>query len=250
LSAPRSSSDEAAVPVAYSEPSLLRTAAAWGVHAYTASGAVIAFVAFMAVGDERFADAFRWLTVAFAIDCTDGALARAVAVKRVLPYYDGSRLDDIVDYLTYVMVPVVLMYEAACFPAAYAEAIAAAPLLASAYGFCRTDAKTEDHYFRGFPSYWNVVSFYLLALRVPPAAAAVVVVVLALLVFAPLKFLYPSRAPRFRALSLALGGVWAAVMLYVVWTFPATPQLLVWLSLGYPAYYCLMSFWLQATERA
>jgi phosphatidylcholine synthase len=230
-------------------PGLLRTAAAWGVHAYTATGAVIAFVAFVAIGQQRFGDAFRWLTLAFAIDCTDGALARAVAVKRVLPYYDGSRLDDIVDYLTYVMVPVVLMYEAGCFPADYASLIAAAPLLASAYGFCRSDAKTEDHYFRGFPSYWNVVAFYALALGLRPATTAVWVVVLSVLVFAPLKFLYPSRAPRFRALSLGLGGVWAAFMLYVVWTFPATPTIVVWLSLAYPAYYCLMSFWLQASGR-
>ncbi len=229
---------------------LLRIAAAWAVHAYTASGAVIAFVAFTAIGEQRFGDVFRWLTLAFAIDCTDGALARAVGVKRVIPYYDGAHLDDIIDYLTYVMVPVVLMYEAGCFPAGYAKAIAAAPLLASAYGFCRTDAKTEDHYFRGFPSYWNILAFYILALRISPAAAAVWVVGLSVLVFAPLKFLYPSRGPSFRALSLGLGGVWAALMLYVVWSFPATPPLLVWLSLAYPAYYCLMSFWLQATGRA
>ena len=231
-------------------PSALRTAAAWAVHAYTASGAVIAFVALAAVAEQRFADAFRWLTLAFAIDCTDGAMARAVGVKRVLPYYDGSRLDDIVDYLTYVMVPVVIMYQAGCFPTAHAGAIAAAPLLASAYGFCRSDAKTEDHYFRGFPSYWNVVAFYALALRLAPATIATAVIVLSVLVFAPLKFLYPSRAPRFRALSLALGAVWAVAMLYVVWVFPAAPATLVWLSLAYPAYYCLMSFWLQATGRA
>jgi phosphatidylcholine synthase len=248
LSAPLPSRAEAAAPLA--EPSALRQAAAWAVHAYTASGAVIAFVALAAVVEQRFGDAFRWLTLAFAIDCTDGALARAVAVKRVLPYYDGSRLDDIVDYLTYVMVPVVLMYQAGCFPASHAHAIAAAPLLASAYGFCRSDAKTEDHYFRGFPSYWNVVAFYALALRLMPVTIATAVVVLAVLVFAPLKFLYPSRAPRFRALSLALGGVWALVMVYLVWAFPAVPVTLVWLSLAYPAYYCLMSFWLQATGRA
>jgi phosphatidylcholine synthase len=252
LSAPRSSSAVAATAGAPPDvpPSALRKAAAWGVHAYTASGALIAFVALAAIGEQRYAAAFRWLMVAMAIDCTDGALARAVAVKRVLPYYDGSRLDDIVDYLTYVMVPVVLMYQAGCFPPRFAGAIAAAPLLASAYGFCRSDAKTEDHYFRGFPSYWNVVAFYVLALRLSPAVASTWVLALSVLVFAPLKFLYPSRAPRFRALSLALGAVWAVQMPYVVWTFPTTPTILVWLSLAYPAYYCLMSFWLQATGRA
>jgi len=231
-------------------PSTLRWLAAWGVHAYTASGAVVAFLALAAIGDQRFADVFRWLSVAFAIDCTDGALARAVGVKRVLPYYDGSRLDDIVDYLTYVVVPVVMLYEAGFFPAGRAECVAAAPLMASAYGFCRSDAKTEDHYFRGFPSYWNVVALYAYALRISPEVTAAWIVALSILVFAPLKFLYPSRAPRFRRSSIALGAMWGAVMTYAVWTLPATPALLLWASLAYPAYYCGMSFWLQATGRA
>jgi phosphatidylcholine synthase len=227
-----------------------RKAAAWGVHAYTGSGAVIAFLALVAVFEHRFADVFRWLALAFLIDCTDGALARAVEVKRVLPYYDGARLDDIVDYLTYVVVPVMLLYVAGLFPPGYAEAIAAAPLMASAYGFCRSDAKTEDHYFRGFPSYWNVVALYAYALPASPAVTAAVVLLLSALVFAPLKFLYPSRAPYFRRSSIALGAVWGAIMAYAIWILPVTYPLLIWASLAYPAYYCAMSFWLQATGRA
>lgn len=230
--------------------SRLRWAAAWGVHAYTASGAVIAFLALVAIGEQRYADVFRWLALAFFVDCTDGALARAVAVKRVLPYYDGARLDDIVDYLTYVIVPIMTLHAAGFFPSAWANWIAAAPLFASAYGFCRSDAKTDDHYFRGFPSYWNVVALYAYALHTSPQATAAWVVVLSILVFAPLKFLYPSRAPRFRALSIGLGAAWGTVMSYAIWVLPDAPSLLLWASLAYPAYYCGMSFWLQATGRA
>jgi phosphatidylcholine synthase len=241
---------ESVTPIDAEPASALRRAAAWGVHAYTASGAVIAFLAFAAIGEQQFGDVFRWLSLAFFIDCTDGALARAVGVKRVLPYYDGARLDDIVDYLTYVVVPILMLYEAGLFPPSYAKCVAAAPLMASAYGFCRSDAKTEDHYFRGFPSYWNVVALYAYALRVSPQATAVWVLVLSALVFVPLKFLYPSRAPRFRTSSLGLGALWGVFMIYVVWTVPETPPLLVWASLAYPAYYCGVSFWLQATRRA
>jgi phosphatidylcholine synthase len=237
--------DEVAAP-----PSLFRRAAAWGVHAYTASGAVLAMLALTAAADHRFADVFRWLAVALAVDCTDGALARAVGVKRVLPYYDGARLDDIVDYLTYVVVPIAMLRQAGLFPAPYAEWVAAAPLLASAYGFCRSDAKTEDHYFRGFPSYWNVVALYAYGLRISPEVTAAWVVALSVLVFAPLKFLYPSRAPRFRKSSIGLGALWGLVMLYVIWMLPDAPALLLWASLAYPAYYCGVSFWVQATGRA
>ncbi|MEB2283170.1 MAG: hypothetical protein B6D46_05370 [Polyangiaceae bacterium UTPRO1] len=240
----------AAVHPGSAPPSALRHAAAWSVHAYTASGAVIAFLALLAAVEQRFPDVFRWLAVAFAIDCTDGALARAVGVKRVLPYYDGSRLDDIVDYLTYVMVPIVALRLGGFFPAPWTNWIAAAPLLASAYGFCRSDAKTEDHYFRGFPSYWNVVAFYAYALRIPPEVTALWIVALSALVFAPLKFLYPSRAPRFRRSSIGLGAIWGLVVLYAIWTLPEAPVLLLWASLAYPAYYCGVSLWLQATSRS
>jgi phosphatidylcholine synthase len=231
-------------------PSALRRATAWGVHAYTASGAVWAFLALVASGEGRFPEVFWWLALAFAVDCTDGALARTVGVKKVLPYYDGARLDDIVDYLTYVVVPVIMLHQAGFFPPAHAHWVAAAPLFASAYGFCRSDAKTEDHYFRGFPSYWNIVALYAYGLRVSPEVTAAWVVMLSLLVFAPLKFLYPSRASYFRRSSIGFGGVWGLIMLYAIWTLPDTPALLLWASLAYPAYYFGVSFWLQATGRA
>jgi phosphatidylcholine synthase len=230
--------------------STLRVAAAWAVHAYTASGAVLAFLALRAISEGRFADAFRWLLVAMAIDCTDGTLARAVAVKRVLPEFDGTKLDDIVDYVTYVLVPVVLIFEAGLLPRPIAPFCAAVPLLASAYGFCRTDAKTDDHYFRGFPSYWNVVAFYGYALALSPAAMATWVLALSLLVFAPLKFIYPSRAPRYRTLTVLLGVIWAVLMIVAVWTTPATPRPLLWTTLLYPIYYCALSLWTQLTDAA
>ncbi len=187
--------------------------------------------------------------IALLIDCSDGALARAVGVKRVLPWFDGTRLDDIIDYLTYVLVPVVLLHEAALFPQGMATACAAAPLLASAYGFCRTDAKTADHYFRGFPSYWNVVAFYAFFLPLSPQATAAWVLGLSLLVFAPLRFLYPSRAPRLRGLTITLGVAWALVLAVPVFVMPAASRALVWASLAYPAYYLGTSLWLQFVGR-
>ena len=238
-------------PAPAHEYGALRKAAAWAVHAYTGFGAVLAFLAVRAGIEGDIGTACRWLLIAMVIDCSDGTLARAVEVKRVLPWFDGTKLDDVVDYLTYVFVPVVLLYQAALLPAGpFGFVVAAAPLLASAYGFCRTDAKTADHYFRGFPSYWNVVAFYAWALHLAPAATAVLVLGLSALVFAPLKFLYPSRAPHFRAATIWLGVVWAIGMVIAVWTAPATPPALLSATLLYPAYYFGLSFWLQATGRA
>ena len=228
--------------------SVARIVAAWAVHAYTACGIVIACVALEAIAAHRFADAFLWLALALAIDASDGTLARAVEVKRVVPWFDGTLLDNIVDYLTYVVVPVALLYEADLF-AGNPLIVTAAPLLASAYGFCRTDAKTTDHYFRGFPSYWNVVALYAWLLPVSPLATTIWVLVLSLLVFAPLKFVYPSRTPHLRGLTIGLGAVWATVLLVVLVLEPASAPTLAWASLAYPAYYLALSLWLQARDR-
>ncbi len=228
--------------------STARQVAAWAVHAYTASGAVIAFVALQAVDAHRFAEAFLWLSLAFAIDCSDGTLARAVDVKRVVPWFDGTLLDNIIDYLTYVVVPIALLYEADLL-AWHPLLIASVPLLASTYGFCRTDAKTTDHYFRGFPSYWNVVAFYAWLLPTSAEATTIWVLSLSLLVFAPVKFVYPSRTPQLRTLTIGLGVAWAAVLLLVLVTRPAYTSAIAWVSLAYPLYYLALSLWLQMRDR-
>jgi phosphatidylcholine synthase len=218
-----------------------RRAAASGVHLLTASGAVVALLALAAIHDARYTAAFAWMAVALAIDCVDGTLARAVQVKVVLPRFDGTRLDDVVDYLNYVVVPIALLYFADRLPAAGGAAVAACPLLASAYGFCQTDAKTSDGYFKGFPSYWNVVAFYLFALGWPPWLNAAVLVAFAVLVFVPIYYLYPSRAPVLRTATIALGIVWAAAMLIALARLPDVPRPLLWGSLAFPAYYLGLS---------
>ncbi len=92
-------------------------------------------------------------------------LARRFRVKETIPWFDGALLDNIVDYLTYVFAPVVLLWTTDYLPdGALGWVVAALPLLASSYQFCRVDAKTDDHFFLGFPSYWNVVAFYAIVL--------------------------------------------------------------------------------------
>jgi len=219
--------------------------AAWAVHLYTASGAVLAFLALEAIGRDAYAAAFGWMALAMAIDCTDGTLARRARVKQVLPQFDGSKLDDIVDYLNYVLVPIVLLYRAALLPAgAVGAAVAALPLLASAYGFCESEAKTVDHFFTGFPSYWNVVVLYLYVLGWPLWANAAVLVVLSVMVFVPIRYLYPSRTATARTVTYVGGVLWALSVFYLLAQFPTPSRTVATLSLLYPAYYVGLSFWL------
>jgi phosphatidylcholine synthase len=212
--------------------------AAWAVHAYTASGAVVGLLALEAVARGAYGVAFAWMALATFIDSTDGTLARRARVKEVLARFDGARLDDIVDYLNYVFVPVVLAWQAALLPPGpLGFAAAALPLLASGYGFCQLDAKTPDHFFTGFPSYWNVVVFYLYVLRWPAALNAGLLVAFSLLVFVPIRYLYPSRSTVARTLTYVLGIVWAVLVIVLIAQFPAPSEALALASLFFPAYY-------------
>jgi len=146
---------------------------AWAVHLYTAGGAVTGILALDCIARGDLRGALFVMAIALFIDSTDGPLARVLKVGARLPFFDGSLLDNIVDYLTYVAVPVFFMLRAGILADDIAGlSVGSFILVASAYAFCRTDAKTSDHYFRGFPSYWNVAAFYLFCLRLPVAAAS------------------------------------------------------------------------------
>lgn len=223
--------------------------AAWAVHAYTASGAVLALLALLAVFDGDYRLAFAWLALQVFVDATDGWLARAVGVHARLPQFSGAHLDDIVDYLTYVFVPAVMVWHAPLVPEAWRLAVPAAMLLSSAYGFSRLDAKTSDHYFTGWPSYWNVLVFYLCLWQVSPAVGAAWLIACAALVFVPIRYVYPSRTPVLMPLTVALGATWGAAMLVALWRWDAVPAWARWYSLVFPTYYFGLSAWLERRRR-
>src|SRR5262249_40191358 len=154
----------------------------------------------------------------------DGTLARAVRVKEVLPRVDGTRLDDVVDYSTYVIVPAFFLLQMRLLPPGWDVAIVALIAIASGYGFSQTAAKTAHHFFTAFPSYWNIAAFYLYALRWSPAVNAAWLVALAIGVFVPIRYVYPSRTPTLRALTVTLGTAWGAFMIYALFHLESVPR--------------------------
>lgn len=196
---------------------------AWGVHLYTAMGLVLA-AAIAALLVNGGPEAFRWsfvlMAVATFVDATDGTLARKIRIKEVIPDFDGRKLDDITDFLTYTSLPLLLIWRAQLLPAG-TEWCLVAPLLASAYGFCQCAAKTDDGYFLGFPSLWNVVAFYLYVLEVPPWTALGIVVVLALLTFVPSRYLYPSQPGRLNRVHNVLAVGWTLMLAWILWGMPS-----------------------------
>ena len=190
---------------------------AWMVHALTASGAVLAFLALVAIERGEFNMALIWLVVALAIDGVDGSLARMVGIKQRLPWIDGAALDLIVDYLTYVFIPTVLIWRAGLVPLALAMPLAALIQLSALFHFARADMKTEDNYFRGFPALWNVVAFYLFVSRPGEGVGAVLVLAMAALTFAPVHFVHPFRVLDYGRWLPAIALLWTAATVALLW---------------------------------
>ena len=218
---------------------------AWLVHLYTALGAVIAFATVLCIEQKLFQEAFWLMFLAVAVDATDGTLARVLRVKEQIPWFDGDRLEDIVDYANYVIVPAFFLVRAELLPRQDALWLAALPLLASAYGFSHKEAKTADHFFRGFPSYWNILVFYFYVFQSPRWVNAFAVIILSILVFVPVKYIYPSRSPLYRGLTNGLGILWGASLLLMIHLLQEPPRTLVLASLVFPIYYTLLSLWLE-----
>ena len=227
--------------------SAVARASAWAVHVYTATGTVIAMLTVIAVmeGDVERA---LWLGLAaMVVDGTDGMLARHLQVKRWIPWFDGAMLDNIVDYLTYAFTPMVLLWSAGYLgEGTSATVLAVVPLLASAYQFCRVDAKTEDHLFLGFPSYWNVLAFYVVVMDLDTTAVAVLLAICAVLVFVPVGYVYPSRTDTLWTLTMALTTVWLVSYAVLISQLPSPDTVWIVVSLVYVVYYVALSLHLTA----
>ena len=219
---------------------------AWSVHLFTASGAVVGLLTIFAIMDHHWLAAILWMSLSAVIDSLDGTLARRFHVKGVTPNFDGALLDNIIDYFTYAVIPALFIYEAGILPESWALLGASVIVLTSGYQFCQLDAKTADHFFKGFPSYWNVLAYYLLLLQFSIWTNLVIILACGILVFVPIKFIYPSRMNRFQKLTVILSAIWGVMNLIIIFQYPNISHTLLRVSLLYLVYYIVMSFYLAA----
>lgn len=226
--------------------SINRKVYAYGVHLFTATGAVWGFLALMAIFKHEWKVAVFWMILAILVDGFDGMLARWADVKTYAAGVDGALLDNILDYLNYVVVPALFLVENDFLPQGLKFATAALILLTSAYQFTQVDAKTDetnDYFFKGFPSYWNVVVLYMLVMGLNPWINLALLVVFNILVFVPIKYVYPSRDTRLKRVTLGLSYLYGIVGIWGLMKYPDVPQWVIWVSFIYVGYYVVLSFW-------
>lgn len=195
------------------------------VHLFTAFGIVCALFATRAVLAGAWEQVFVWLGVALIIDELDGTFARMADVPAKLPRFSGDRLDLVIDYVTYVFVPALALLHAGYLGGAgYGMIFASLILMSSLFHFSDTESKSDDHCFVGFPAIWNIVAFYIFALRMPVWAAMLLVLVCVALTFVPMRWAHPLRTPMLWPVTLLLTGLWCIAAAVTLWSgFPAGP---------------------------
>jgi phosphatidylcholine synthase len=206
------------------------------VHLLTATGAVFAMCALVAAVNEDWRVMFLWLLIAFIVDGIDGPLARKLDVRSHAPQIDGGTLDLIIDYLTYVFIPVYALFNAGLLPDVLGWVVLVGLTFSSGLYFAGNWMKTEDNSFLGFPGCWNMVVLVLFALSPSPAVALAIVVPLMAAMFLPLKFVHPVRTVRWRPLSLLVTALWVSCALYAVLRDFETGRVANWMLLSSSLY--------------
>ena len=230
-------------------PPLLANAAAFGVHIFTASGAVLALFALLAAIERDWPRMFFILGAALFVDGVDGMIARRLEVAQRVPRWSGDILDLVVDYLTYVFIPAFVVVWSGLLPLVAAIPCAIAIVISGALYFSDTEMKTDDNFFRGFPAVWNVPVFYLLVLKPDPWVATIGIFVLAAATFLPVPFVHPFRVAGFRVLTIALLGIWS-VLAFITLMRDMMPGPWITIGLCAIALYFLGAGFLRRVENA
>lgn len=222
-----------------------RKALANGVHLFTATGAVWGFLTLLAIWEGNFKLAMIYIIVAMLVDGFDGILARRFDVNAYAGWIDGGLMDNIIDYLNYVVVASLLLIKAPNLMPQGLEMIAAVSiLLTSAFQFSQIEAKTDEqsYFFKGFPSVWNFLVIYMMLLELDPWINFAALVICNILIFVPVKYLYPTRNNRLRRLTLVLTYLYGALGVWGLLQYPDVPKWIAPVSFVYVAYYALLSF--------
>lgn len=226
-------------------PLWVRKMLANGVHLFTATGAVWGFLTLLAIWEQNFKLAIVYVIIAMFVDGFDGMLARWFDVKNYAKGIDGGLMDNIIDYLNYVVVASLLMIKApGLLPQGFEMACAISILLTSGFQFSQTDAKTDDqsYFFKGFPSVWNFLVIYMMLLGLNPWINLAAVVICNILIFVPVKYLYPTRNTRLRKFTLGFTYLYGAIGVWGLLQYPNVPEWVAPASFVYVAYYAALSF--------
>lgn len=219
---------------------------AFSVHLLTASGSIVAFFTLIFASEQQWIPMFWCIALAFLIDGVDGPIARKLKVKEILPKWSGEYLDNIIDYLTYVILPAFILYQSRLMVQPLALLAGSIIVISSAIYYADTSMKTKENFFKGFPVVWNMVIIVLFILRPSQSYILISIISLAILSFFPVWFLHPVRVVRLRWLNLPVFLLWSALCILAIFFYEFNiPIWLYWAVIISSIYLMLIGFIMQ-----
>ena len=196
----------------------------FSIHVLTASGALAGLIALQSVIDGHIRSALLWLIVCQILDGIDGPIARKFDVSLHSPHIDGHVLDLVIDYVTCVVVPTVLLIRMDVVEPRLTMIISGLILITSALWFARTDQETEDVWFNGFPAVWNIVIPTFILLGTSQSYAAIMCVLFCVAQLTKVKFPHLVRVHALRPATYSVTFIYFGAFILLSAQYPSGPQ--------------------------
>jgi len=229
------------VPI--SETTQAQRSTGFSIHLLTATGALAGLISLQAITDGHIRTALIWLIVCQILDGIDGPIARKFDVSLHAPHIDGHVLDLVIDYVTCVVVPTVLLVQLHVVEPQVTMAIAGLILITSALWFARTDQETDDVWFNGFPAMWNIVIPTFVLLGTSQKYAALVCVVFSLSQLTNIKFPHLVRVTSLRLVTYTATCIYFGAFILLSARYPDGPQWARTIIFVGPAYLAFIVIW-------
>jgi phosphatidylcholine synthase len=229
--------------VSKSETSQSQRRTGFSIHVLTASGALAGLIALQAVIDDHIRSALIWLIVCQILDGIDGPIARRFNVGLHAPHIDGHVLDLVIDYVTCVVVPTVLLIQMDVVEPRFTMVISGLILVTSALWFARTDQETEDAWFNGFPAVWNIVIPTFILLETSQRYAAIMCILFCVAQLTKVKFPHLVRVRALRPATYTATVVYFGAFILLSAQYPNGPQWAQNIILVGPVYFVAIVVW-------
>lgn len=226
-----------------SETSLSQRRTGFSIHILTASGALAGLIALQSVIDGYIRTALLWLIVCQVLDGIDGPIARKFDVSLHAPHIDGHILDLVIDYVTCVVVPTVLLIRMDVVEPRFTMTISGLILMTSALWFARTDQETQDVWFNGFPAMWNIVIPTFILLGTSQRYAAIISLLFCVAQLTMVKFPHLVRVHALRPATYTATIIYFSAFILLSAQYPHGPRWAREIILVGPGYLFFIVVW-------
>ncbi|MBN9619223.1 MAG: hypothetical protein J0H43_05765, partial [Actinobacteria bacterium] len=147
----------------------------------------------------------------------------------------------VIDFLTYVLVPVVALWRSDLMPTNASFWLGLIVTIASALYFADVRMKTDDLWFRGFPAAWNIVGPVMYLMEAREGVGAVITLILSVLSLTNMPYPHIARAKFMRWWTAAGATCWIGGVAIGTLTLPHHHKFVRWMLYVGSAYFVVLA---------